>query len=101
MNYIRMEKSQFWFYLVKSHFLIFVGFFFFLHILIQLPFLWFDFNESDNILNNSTVELMEQDGKLVVLYWTLLIGPFIETFLFQFFIIKIFRLISKRLWTMV
>ena len=96
-----MEKSQFWFYLVKSHFLIFVGFFFFLHILIQLPFLWFDFNESDNILNNSTVELMEQDGKLVVLYWTLLIGPFIETFLFQFFIIKIFRLISKRLWTMV
>lgn len=95
-----MEKNKFYSYLIKSHLLIFVGFFFFLHFIVQLPFLFFDFDTSEDVLNNSTVDLLEENGKVVVLYWTVLFAPFFETFFFQFSIIKIFRLISKRAWVM-
>ena len=96
-----MEKSRICTYLIRSNFFFFIGFFLFLHFLVQLPFLCIDFSGDGDVLNNSAIELLEKDGKAVVLYTTVIFAPLLETFVFQFSIIKGFRLISKRTWVMI
>jgi len=94
-----MEKSRFCSYLIRSNFFVFIGFFFLLDfLLVQLPFFCFDFGGSEDVLRNTSVELMEKQGKTVLLYGTVIFVPFIETFVFQFSIIKGVRLISKKAW---
>jgi len=80
--------------LINMNFWVFLGMFFLFQLMLDLPNVIFRFVPSDSLTNDS-VENLEQYGKVAVLYGLVVFAPIIETFIYQFSIIKLFKLVFK------
>ena len=87
-----MKTSKLLNFLINIHPGIFIGIFFLLGILIDLPFLGVPEEASKN---ESWEQIKQTGGKLAVLFAGVIIAPLIETFVFQFSVIKILRFLIK------
>jgi|GEM_PF-4297756 len=97
METIPLEKSQpGWFrYLANVHFGWFWLIFFLAQLMVAFPPLLFEFLP-EGALENTAVDMLRARGKTMVLYSTVIFAPIIETFICQFSVIKLFRLMTKR-----
>ena len=86
-------------FLINTHLGVFLGIFFLLHLLINLPFLW----APDDSTTNDTVEMLEETGgKATVLFASVILAPLLETFFYQFSVIKMVRfLIKYSVWALI
>ncbi|MGM0530503.1 MAG: CPBP family glutamic-type intramembrane protease [Bacteroidota bacterium] len=91
-----MKTSKLLSFLFNTHLVVFLGIFFLLHLLINLPFLW----APDESTTNDTVTMLEETGgKATVLLVSVILAPLFETFVYQFSVIKILRFfINNAVW---
>ncbi len=91
-----MKISKQLLFLFNAPFGIFVGIFFLLRLVINIPLMW---TSEESTTNDSVVLLEQTGGKALLLFVSVVLAPLFETFIYQFSVIKILRFIIKRaLW---
>ena len=93
--HIIMNMLKIFRFLVHAPLGIYIGVFLLSSFLLQVPFIFSDWY-ADEDFQNPMVDSLEEGGKTLVLYYSVIFAPLIETFVVQFSVIKLFRLITKK-----